>query len=280
MLHNFYRKLELSDRLETNYIRILYYDFSEKYSDDYKSYEYARLCTILEGEKTVAIGEHTFHYNSRQFMLMPPGSDVHMTIGRPTKAMVFELNDDLIRQVCEKVSTEYHIDYDLLIKDRLLCAPENSDLQDVLARIHRLLAENNQNAEYVLDLYAQELVYQMLQIKGVRQLLTLQPDNPVNKAIRFMKEQYRSPISIRQIAEGLGMSEANFSQYFKKVTGISPKEYLTNIKMEKARDIIQHSSVTDAAFDLGYENISHFITLFKERYGITPKQFQMTTDNR
>lgn len=162
MLNTFCRRLELSDRLETNFLRILYYDFSEKYADNYKSYEYARLCTILEGEKTVTIGEHTFHYNPRQFLLMPPGSGVHMTIGRPTKAVVFELNDDLIKAVCEKVSSDYQIDYDLLIKDRLLCAAESPDMQGVILRIHRLLEENSRNTEYLLDLYAQELVYRMI----------------------------------------------------------------------------------------------------------------------
>jgi AraC-like DNA-binding protein len=44
--------------------------------------------------------------------------------------------------------------------------------------------------------------------------------------------------------------------------------------MEKAKNIIAHGSVTEAAFDLGYENISYFISLFKDRYGVTPKQYK------
>ena len=75
------------------------------------------------------------------------------------------------------------------------------------------------------------------------------------------------------------MSEANFCQYFKKVTGVTPKDYLTNIKLTRAKDMMKSGSVTEAAMDLGYENISYFISLFKEKYGITPKQYQKELKN-
>jgi AraC-like DNA-binding protein len=275
MLHDFNRELELPDRLETDYLRILYYDFPQKYSDSYKSYEYTRLCTILEGEKLISINrKETYRYDSNQFLLMPPKSSIHMTIDIPTKALVFELNDALIERVSENVSENYDVDYDLLVKDQLLCSQENPEFKDVLKKINKLLTTKNKDIEYILDLYAQELVYNIIQIKGVRQILSFEPDNPVNKAIQYMKDEYMMPISIGQISHDLDMSEANFCQYFKKVTGFSPKEYLTNIKMEKAKHIITQESVTEAAFDLGYENISHFISLFKEKYGMTPKQYK------
>jgi len=99
-------------------------------------------------------------------------------------------------------------------------------------------------------------VYHLIQIKGVRQLVSAEPRNPVNKAIKLMKDEYMKPISIKQISYELDMSEANFCQYFKKVTGLTPIEYLTNIKMEKAKNFLAHESVTETALDLGYENIS------------------------
>ncbi len=275
MLHNFNRELELSDRMETNYLRILYYDFPQKFSDSYKSYEYTRLCTILEGEKQILANQSdSFHYDTHQFLLIPPNSNIHMTIDKPTKALVFELNDSLIKQVSENVSINYDIDYDLLVKNQILCSQENVEFKDILNKINALLITKDKDIKYILDLYAQELVYNLLKIKGVHQLVNSEPDNPVNKAIKYMNDECMTAISIKQISQEMNMSEANFCQYFKKITGISPKEYLTNIKMEKAKKIIMHESVTDTAFDLGYENISHFISVFKEKYGVTPKQYK------
>lgn len=274
MLTNFNRNYELSDRIETNFMRILYYDFAKNYSDTYKSYEYTRLCTILEGEKHVTINQDTFTYNNKKFLLMPPQTKVHMTIDTPTKALVFELDDNLIQKVSENVSLDYNVDYETLIQDQLLCAQENEEFQDVYHRIVKILTSQCNQKEYLIDLYAQELIYHLFQVKGVTQLLNCGLDNPIKKALCIIHNEYMHPITIQQIAAELNMSEANFCQYFKKIMRITPKEYLTDLRMEKAKELISNSTVTDVAYDLGYNNISLFINHFKEKYGITPKQYQ------
>jgi AraC-like DNA-binding protein len=275
MLHDLNRQLELSDRLETNYLRILYYEFPQKISDSYKSYEYARLCTIIQGEKYINVNRSAgFKYGENDFMLLPPRSDVFMTIDSKTTALVFELSDSLIKKVSENICREYDFDYDLLTQDQIICAQKDPELGDVICKFQNTLTEGEKNQKYILDLYAQEMVYNLIRVKGVRQLLRTDADNPVNRAIQMMREQCMSSVSIRDIASSFSMSEANFHHYFKKITGISPKEYLTNLKLEKARDLLIHTSVTEAALDLGYENISHFISQFKNRFGQTPKQYQ------
>ncbi|MDD4798228.1 MAG: helix-turn-helix domain-containing protein [Clostridia bacterium] len=275
MLDTFNRALELSDRTETEYLRILYYDFSRKYSGTYKSYEYPRLCTILDGEKEITIDDKaSFTYDNDQFLLMPPSSQVHMNIDRPTTALVFELSDILIEKVAKHSEEDGPIDYQTFVDDRLLCAKDNRQIKDILNKITVMLANPKKSNKYLLDLHAQELVYNLIQVKGVPQMLDLEFDNPVNKAIKYMNEEYMNPITIGEIAYQLNMSEANFSQYFKKVTGITPKAYLTNIKLEKARQMIVSKNVTEVAYDLGYENVSHFIGLFRDKYGLTPKQYK------
>ncbi len=275
-MKDFNREHEMLGRLETDYLRILYYEFPEKFVGVYKSYEYTRLCTILEGEKTVFINNgDSLNYNSGEFLLMPQESYVNMLINTPTKALVFELNDTLIKKVSENVSMDFKIDYDVLIGDKFLFSKLSPQLKNTVAKISKMMSSNERDTKYILDILAQELVYYLIKIKGTNQVLSYEIANPINQAIKLMKEEYMSPISIKKVANELGMSEANFSQYFKKIIGISPKAYLTHLKMEKAKEIIEHQSVTDVAFDLGYENISNFINAFRKTYGITPKQYQM-----
>lgn len=275
MLHNFSRKLESADRLETEYLRILYYDLEINYADSYHSYEYTRLCTIVEGEKHIRVNnEKRFTYDTSQFLLLPPQSHVHMTIKRPTQALVFELSDVLIKKVCAHLSRDGDFDNSLLMQDRVLCAHESTGFKEVCQKIVQLLSADYKDSKYMLDLLGQQLVYYLMQTKGAQQLLEPTLSTPVNRAIRFMHESFAAPVSIRQIADELGMSEANFSQYFKKITGISPHAYLTHLRLEKAKELIIHASVTDVAIYLGYDNISHFITLFKNKYGITPGEYK------
>ncbi len=276
MLTDFSRELEQVDRLETDYLRILYYDFSLKFSGIYKSYEYNRLCTIIEGQKHLTVNKtDQFTYNQNQFLLLPPDSQVHMTIDVPTKALVFELNNDLIKNVSKRISMQYEIDGELLAKDSLFVGEDTSEIKKSLNKFANIIIKSDKNIDFLLDLYAQELVYNLIQIKGTYQVLNLEFDHPVYQAIKYMKDHYMLPISIKQIASEFKMSEANFCQFFKKITGIAPKEYLTNLKLTKAKDMLMFTNVTEVALDLGYENISHFIALFKNKYGITPKQYKL-----
>ena len=132
----------------------------------------------------------------------------------------------------------------------------------------------DKNKKFLLDLYAQELVYHLINIKGVQQVINLEHDNPIYKAIKYIQENIMQPFSISHLASDLNMSETNFCNSFKKIMGITPKEYITNMKLTKAKDMLKSRNVTEVAFDLGYENISHFIALFKSKYGITPKQYK------
>jgi AraC-like DNA-binding protein len=202
-----------------------------------------------------------------------------MDIDVHTKALVFELNDDLLKNVSEKVSVDLKADYTTLIEVRFFKNKVTDDLNGCLNKIAHIVSQENKNKEFLLDLCAQELVYGLLQIKGTQQMLTFEHNNPIYKAIKYMHDNCESPISLKQISSDLNMSESNFCQYFKKVTGVAPKEYLTDLKLSKAKDMIKHTSITDAAFDLGYENISYFISLFKNKYGMTPKQYKKNIDS-
>lgn len=278
MLTDFNRGLELVDGLETDYLKLLYYDLSP-ISCDYKSYENSRLCTIIEGAKHVIVDKGIqFTYKPGQFMLLPPHSNVHMDIEVPTKALVLELNNDLVKKVSEKISVDIGANYDSLQEDRFFCNKIDGEFGKCLERLSTVAARPDKNKEFLLNLYAQELVYHLIQIKGVQQIIKLEQNNPIHKSIQYIHSHLTEPISISLLAYDLNMSEANFSNSFKKIMGITPKEYITNLKLTKAKEMLKNQNVTEVAYDLGYDNISHFIALFKTRYGITPKQFKSIGD--
>ncbi len=279
MMAKFDRDLELADGMETDYLKLLYYDLPPL-SSDYKSYENTRLCTILEGQKRVSVNnEASFTYNARQFILLPPHTSIHMDIEVPTKALVLELNDELLKKIVEKVSVNLEADYDTLKSNRFFLGEIDCDLRSCLNRVADLSTANDKkNKEFLLDLCAQELAYDLVQIKGIQQIINMERNNPIYKALRYIQTNIKQPISICQLAYYLNMSETNFCNSFKKVLGITPKEYITNLKMVAAKEMLKNQNVTEVAYDLGYENISHFISLFKAKYGITPKQYQSIGD--
>lgn len=276
MLSNFRSDLERLDGLETNNIRALYYDLSSGYQDDYKTYGYNRLCTITQGEKCITINNKTFKYDSSGILILPSHAKIGMKIYRPTKAIVYELNTKIIEQVSEKVFDDYSISPQSFPDSKFYLG--SNDYIELLKKIRDRLLDKEKDSEYLVDLYAKELVYHLIKNGAIRQLL-LDNNNPVNKAIRYMNSNYTQQICIKDIAYNLNMSESSLCQYFKKMTGVTPNQYYTKIKLEKAREMLKCTSVTETAFNLGYLNISYFIMIFKKTYGLTPKQYKMKIQN-
>lgn len=273
-MNKFDRNLELSDGLETEYLRLLYYDFNKYYNDIYKSYEYKRLCTIIDGEKKVKInGSKDIIYNSNQYLILPPHSSIEMEINKPTKALVFEISDKLIDDVIKNI--DYDLDssknkpIDYLLQDK------TKSLSDPIKKIIDLSSTKEYKKEFLIDLYAQEMMFKLITNTKTNKIITENFNNPINLSTKIMKEKFKEKITISDIASELNMSVANFSSKFKKIMNMSPNDYLTDIKLQEAKKLLRDKNVTEVAYDLGYENISHFILLFKRKFGLTPKQYMI-----
>jgi len=94
----------------------------------------------------------------------------------------------------------------------------------------------------------------------VKDYLTLQPDE--EKALTYFSDEFN-------------MSKHALKVGFKKTFGKNIKDYCLEIKMDKALEMLQTGGlkVSDVAYQSGYSNPSHFISLFKKRYGSSPGSF-------
>ncbi|MEM9829036.1 MAG: AraC family transcriptional regulator [Bacteroidota bacterium] len=91
---------------------------------------------------------------------------------------------------------------------------------------------------------------------------------------QFMEEHYDKPLSVADYAYLTGRSESSFRREFKTRFGTTPRQWIIRQRLEKAHDLLENTpkDVTQVALEVGYENISHFISEYKKQYGHTPKQ--------
>lgn len=94
----------------------------------------------------------------------------------------------------------------------------------------------------------------------------------IKKVLTFIRKNYRSDITLSDMAEYSGMSKKYFCSFFKKMTTKTPFEYLNSYRIEKATKMLLNTdkSVTDIAYECGFNDLSYFIKTFRKIKGVTP----------
>jgi len=98
----------------------------------------------------------------------------------------------------------------------------------------------------------------------------------IRLAIDFLREHYRDQFTLGQVARSANYSPYHFIRIFKGETGKTPFEYLLEVKIEKAREMLlsQNMTVTEVCFLCGFNNLSHFTAVFKKKVGMTPSEYR------
>ncbi len=98
----------------------------------------------------------------------------------------------------------------------------------------------------------------------------------IQKAKEFIEQNYTQNITIEEIANTINISPFYFSRLFKKATGISPYQYLLNIKIQKAKEALldPSTSIATLAYTLNFSDQSHFNRVFKALTTLTPHEYK------
>jgi two-component system response regulator YesN len=102
-------------------------------------------------------------------------------------------------------------------------------------------------------------------------------EDVVEKAILFLNENYEDPhLSIQVICDHLHLSSSYFSLIFKKETGETFVEYVTGIRLEKARELLRTTTLKayEIAERVGFNNIHYFSMVFKKVVGVAPSEYR------
>ncbi len=236
------------------------------------------MCLILRGSKEIHRGSDIVTLRRGDAFLVSHDLPVVSKITEasrdaPYLALIFALDLTIIRSLYEQVGdlAWEHGNSGSLTKGSI--APE---LMEPLSRYLRL-HDKPRDAAVLGPLIVREIHYQLLMspIGGMlRNLLVIDSHaSRVAKAILQIREHFREPLIVADIAKIAGMSTSSFHEHFKSVTGTTPLQYQKDLRMIEARELLLAGgrSVSVTSIEVGYESPTHFSRDYARKFGCSPR---------
>ena len=101
----------------------------------------------------------------------------------------------------------------------------------------------------------------------------------VKSALLYFNQKYHEPLQIADIAKSLNISIDHFIRLFKAAVGITPKQYIQYLRVQKALSIMKLSPdllISDIAQRTGFDDVNYFSRVFKKSTGLSPSQYIKT----
>lgn len=104
----------------------------------------------------------------------------------------------------------------------------------------------------------------------------------IDLAIEYINKHYEDDISLYSVAKYVNLNSAYFSHFFKKNTGKNFTDYLLDLRIAKAKELILSGNLKteEICHKVGYKSISYFCKIFKGVTGLTPRQFYVEEINK
>ena len=150
---------------------------------------------------------------------------------------------------------------------------KKSEIKRVLDTLVSEFTQEKYASEVAIKLKVMELLLTILrQDTQSEPLVNDQTSCLIYSVMNYVQERFAEDINEKELAKSYGMSYSHFSRSFKKVTGMTFKNYLKRTRISKAEQLLflKGCSVSEVAIACGYNSISYFIKAYRLFTGTTP----------
>jgi len=101
----------------------------------------------------------------------------------------------------------------------------------------------------------------------------------VNTVVAYIEEHAAETVGVKKLASVVNMSPFHFARMFKGALGVPPHAYITNVRMERAKRLLESSnlSLREIATTVGYQTQAHFTGVFHKQVGTTPRTYRLSS---
>ncbi len=228
----------------------------------------------MKGEKLIYLSDEVIRINQNKIILLKRGiyaMSEYIPDGESFEALLIFIPDSFLKKLSYKNPRKSS----LPIEQLYYIITSNDLLNSFKTHYKNYFGKSLNNLQYILDIKLEELFLLLTSLNGNSQLLIFINSLVQNMAIDLdfiLREYLFHPITIPELAKLSGRSVASFKRDFEKQYHTTPRQWINQQRLQQAKLLLNNSTknVAEIGYECGYENISHFIRIFKNEFGKTP----------
>lgn len=239
------------------------------------------LTFIVGGTKRSIVGDREYVYGKNNCLLVGvdvPASycTIDATRENPFLAVSVSIDRSVLSDLVAQMPEPEGLSKDQDSDDGALCVGEVSEeAWEAVLRLCRLIQKPHE-ASVLAPMTIREIYFRVLQSPLGRHLWRFNARQAVgaqiSTAIRWLRENYTEPLSVKNLAEQVHMGVSTFHRHFKDVTCMTPLQYHKRLRLHEAKRLMlsENMDASTACYAVGYESPSQFNREYKRQFGNPP----------
>lgn len=236
---------------------------------------------VVNGTLDVSIGDDTFNIKKGDGLFIN-SNVVHELTSEFSQTEYYCWNIEIpetinyleFNYVSEIINKAHYVPYIYLSQDD----KQQRELLEIINSAGQIYEK--QNSYFELDItakYYKAIKWLLLHFAVVNEQKRYYFDYRIKRLITYLQNHFHKKISLQMLSDEIHMSKSETVRCFKFYVNQTPMQYLVNLRLKHSVRMLrskQSYTITDIAMACGFSTTSYFIKVFKEKYKLTPKQFQ------
>ncbi|MCK8520476.1 AraC family transcriptional regulator [Aquimarina sp. D1M17] len=261
--------------------KILYSNHSKDISVSYQSTYTIKY--VIDGLKHYNYNQQDIKVCKNQYVILNKDSQITTEAKKGTKGLSFFLSPELIQEISLFFTGNSSPVEFLEVTQKTSDHNINRLLKSMAYQYEHKLIHSQKQLDDAFIKISELIVFQQNLVDQGFDKLKVKRHNTkrelyqlITEAKSYLHDNLQEHISLNTISSDIGISKYYLHRLFTEINGITPLGYLTSIRLEKAKNLLQYSnnSILDIAISCGFDNTSYFSNLFKKHIGLSPSQFR------
>ena len=250
------------------------------------------ITSMLRGKKVMHLfGKPGFEYLPGETVIVPPSVRMEIDFplassSEPTQCTALAIGRAQIMDTVHYLNERYPRDLEGVHWQLTFDKYHFYNNEELATLINKLIGIGTSTAlhkDVLADLTLKELLIRIMQLQnryaivdGAHSIM----GGRMEQVARYVRENITENLTVELLSKAAHMSKPHFFRAFKNEMGISPMEYVIRERINCAKQFLaSQSSIKEACFGSGFNNLNYFVRIFKKHEGITPGGYQLIANH-